>query len=118
MLRMAKSSYLSPSDSLECYRLRLANRRRRQTQIRQLILKHLIGDAGVLSDCVQHSDSFEETLYQCALSKTLKDRLKYKPVGIGSFDEGAMKKSLILWVQISGYLAMSLVSIATEMFWL
>ncbi|VDK39428.1 unnamed protein product [Taenia asiatica] len=93
---MAKTTYLSPSDSLDCYRLRLANRRRRQTQVRQLILKHLAGDSSVLSNCVQQGDSFEETLYQCALLKALKDRLKYKPVGTGSFDEAAMKKSLIL----------------------
>lgn len=96
MLRMTKPTYLPPSDSLECYRLRLANRRQRQTQVRQLVVKHLVGDASVLCNRAHHNDSFDETVYQCTLSKILKDRLKYKPVGGGSFDEAAMKKTLIL----------------------
>ncbi|VDM33896.1 unnamed protein product [Hydatigera taeniaeformis] len=92
---MAEPTYLSPSSSLECCRLRLAKRRRRQTQIRRLILNHLNGDASVLSDSIHCSNGFEEALHQCALLKTLKDRLKYKSFGNGSFDESAAKKSLI-----------------------
>lgn len=75
-------------------RSRLASHRRRQSQVRRLILQNLLNYDMSSAEFDQSDDTFFDNLREYSLLKILKDRLKHRSRRL--YDEISLRNSLIM----------------------